>query len=175
MRHGQLVLLLAALAPAVACAELVQASASGFTVRHRFALAADAGGAWGVLVHPERWWPAEHTWSGNAANLGLVPEAGGCFCERWSGGSVEHGRVVHAQPGRLLRIDGALGPLQDMAVSAVLTVTLAPSGTGTEAVVTYRVSGDPAHGLDQLAPVVDKVIGEQFGGFAALASKPVAR
>jgi hypothetical protein len=37
--------------------------------------------------------------------------------------------------------------------------------------VTYRVSGDPAHELDGLAPAVDRVLGMQFGGFAAQASR----
>jgi len=115
--------------------------------------------------------PSDHTWSGDAAHLSLDARAGGCFCEAWDGGSAEHGRVVMAQPGRLLRFVGALGPLQESAVSAVLTVTLEAAGSGTRATVTYRVSGDAGHGLETLAPVVDTVIGQQFGGFARLASE----
>ena len=78
-----------------------------------------------------------------------------------------------AQPGELLRIRGALGPLQDMAVSGVLTVKLnATASGGTEATVTYRVSGDASHKLDAFIPAVDQVIGLQFGAFAAFASAP---
>jgi hypothetical protein len=33
-------------------------------------------------------------------------------------------------------------------------------------------SSDPAHKLDQLAPIVDQVLGQQFGSFAALAAQP---
>lgn len=171
-RPWVLLVLLAALLPGLARAELTQVSASGFTVRHTFQLAAAPDAAWQVLVHPERWWPSGHTWSGDAAHLSLDPEAGGCFCERWSGGSAEHGRIVQARPGQLLRFTGALGPLQEMAVSAVLSVTLTPQGGGTQAVVTYRVSGDASHAFEALAPIVDKVIGQQFGGFAALAGRP---
>jgi hypothetical protein len=47
-----------------------------------------------------------------------------------------------------------------------LTVTLQAAGSGTRATVTYRVSGDAGHGLEALAPVVDTVIRQQFGGFA---------
>jgi hypothetical protein len=36
--------------------------------------------------------------------------------------------------------------------------------------VTYRISGDASHKLDTFVPVVDKVIGLQFGAFAAYAS-----
>jgi hypothetical protein len=36
--------------------------------------------------------------------------------------------------------------------------------------VEYRVSGDSSHSLTAIAPVVDRVIGEQFGRFARHAS-----
>lgn len=149
-----------------------QAAADGFTVEHRFTIPAEPAVAWRVLAHPERWWPADHTWSGDPAHLSLEARAGGCFCERWQDASAEHARVVHVRPGALLRLDGALGPLQEMAVTGVLTVKLDATGPGTVATVTYRVSGDASHRLDGLAPAVDRVIGEQFGRFAALASQP---
>jgi hypothetical protein len=38
-------------------------------------------------------------------------------------------------------------------------------------VVTHRVSGDPSHKLDQIAPIVDKVNGQQFGALAAEAAR----
>jgi hypothetical protein len=66
----------------------------------------------------------------------------------------------------MLRLRGSLGPLQEMAVTGVLTVKLTPVEGGTEAVVTYRLSGDPSHALDQFVPVVDQVIGLQFAEFA---------
>jgi uncharacterized protein YndB with AHSA1/START domain len=171
-RSAAIVLALGLAVPGVASSALLRSSASGFVVEHKYRITAEPAAAWQVLVHPERWWPSAHTWSGDASHLSLTPEAGGCFCERWADGSVEHGHVVHVRPGRMLRFVGALGPLQDMGVSAALTVALAPVDGGTEATVTYRVSGDAAHALDQIAPVVDQVIGQQFGGFAALASKP---
>jgi uncharacterized protein YndB with AHSA1/START domain len=172
--HRPALLLLLAVAgmPSVAGAEVKQATPDGMVLEHRFEIAASPAAAWEVLVHPERYWPADHTWSGNAANLSLVAQAGGCFCEQWDGGSVEHGRVIMVQPGRLLRFRGSLGPFQEMAVSGVLTVTLAPGGNGTTAVVTYRLSGDPSHRLDALAAIVDGVLRQQFAGFAALAAQP---
>ena len=172
MRRFAVLLACTLATPGLARAELTQVSASGFLVRHVFQLAATPDAAWQVLVHPERWWPNDHTWSGSAANLNLVADAGGCFCERWAGGSAEHARVVQVRPAQLLRMHGTLGPLQEMAVSGVLTVALTPAGGGTQAVVTYRVSGDDSHAFEALAPVVDKVIGQQFGGFAALAAGP---
>ncbi len=160
------------LLPLGAAAEVKQASPDGFLLEHRFAITANPTVAWEVLVHPERYWPDGHTWSGRAANMSLTPEAGGCFCERWSQGSAEHGRVIMAVPGKLLRFRGSLGPFQDMAVTGVMTVALTPAESGTEAVVTYRVNGTPSQRLGEMAPAVDSVVRQQFAGFAALASRP---
>ena len=157
--------------PAVTAAEVVQSSPSGITLEHRYPIAATPIQAWRALVHPELWWPSDHTWSGAATNLRLEAQAGGCFCENWGEASAEHGRVVMSRPGELLRIQGALGPLQAMAVSAVLTIELAAAaGGGTNAKVTYRISGDPSHGLDKFAAAVDQVVGLQFGNFARYAA-----
>ncbi len=159
------------LLPPLAAAELKQSSPDGALIEHRFQIAATPADAWQALVHPERWWPADHTWSGVPHNLSLAPEAGGCFCERWKGGSAEHARIVMARPGELLRMRGSLGPLQEMALTGVLTIALAAKGGGTEATVTYRLSGDPSHKLDGFVAAVDQVIGLQFGSFAAFAGK----
>jgi len=166
MSRAWVSVVLCCLLPAAAQAELKLSAPGNALVEHRFRLAVPPTQAWQVLVHPESWWPEDHTWSGSRDNLSLVPRAGGCFCEAWPSGSAEHARVVMAMEGRLLRIRGAFGPLQEMAVTAVLTVALAPVDGGSEAVVTYRISGDPSHALDQFAPVVDQVIGQQFGDFA---------
>lgn len=119
--------------------------------------------AYRALIQLPRWWDPAHTWSGSAKNLGLDPKAGGCFCERLAdGGSVQHARVVFAQPGKVLRLVGALGPLQDMAVTGVLTFTLAPDGPGTRITLTYRVSGAITMDAAKLAPGVDQVLTGQL-------------
>ena len=171
MRHVPRLALCIALLPPPAYAEVVQSAPDGALIEHHFQVRATPAEAWQSLIHPERWWPEDHTWSGSRGNLGLQPVAGGCYCETWSGGSVEHARVIMAVPGRLLRMRGALGPLQDMAVSGVLTARLEPNGHGTDAIVTYRLSGDASHKLDEFVPIVDAVIGQQFGAFAAYASQ----
>ncbi len=100
-----------------------------------------------------RWWSGAHTYSGDAANLSLDAQAGGCWCERWGdGNSVQHGQVVLVQPGRTLRVVANLGPLQELPVNGVLTFTIAMQETKTILRLTYRVSGAPDAGLDKLAP-----------------------
>jgi uncharacterized protein YndB with AHSA1/START domain len=155
-----------------AWAEIKFAAADGFLIEHRYTIAAPATKVWESLMHPEDWWPSDHTWSGDRKNLRLSADAGACFCERWVGGSVEHGRVVMAIPGSLLRMNAALGPLQEMAITGVITFALEEKDGKTTLVATHRVSGDPSHKLDALAPVVDQVNAQQFGGLAADAVKP---
>jgi uncharacterized protein YndB with AHSA1/START domain len=162
---------LLALLPFGAAAEVKLATPDALLIQHEFRIAAPAARAWDTLVHPERYWPSDHTWSGHRESLALEPVAGGCFCERWDGGSAQHGRVVMAIPGEALTLDAALGPFLDMGISGVLAIALSETGGVTTAVVTYRVSGDSQHTLGALAPKVDEVLGLQFGGFAALAAK----
>ncbi len=166
---------LALTAASNAAAEIRQSSADGALIEHHFQIPARPEDAWSALVHPERWWPADHTWSGDPAYLLLTAHAGGCFCESWGENSVEHGRVVMALPGRLLRIQGALGPMQELALTGVLTVKLAAVDAGTEATVTYRLSGDASHAVAGFVPAVDRVIGEQFGAYAHFAAQSGAR
>jgi uncharacterized protein YndB with AHSA1/START domain len=174
MNCRMLALAIALVVPAIAPAEVKQSSPDGALIEHRFHINASPDIAWAALVHPERWWPADHTWSGNPGNLRLLAEAGGCFCEHWGENSAEHGRIVMSMPGKQLRIRGSLGPLQELAVTGVLTVQLTAKDAGTEALVTYRISGDASHKLDAFIPVVDQVVGQQFGSFARYASQPPA-
>lgn len=158
------------LAAGAANAAVKQSAPEGFIVEHRLSIAAPPARAWAALGQPGKWWPKEHTWSGDAANLSMDLALGGCFCERWKDGGAEHGRVVMFKREQLLRLNAALGPMQDMAVSGVLSIAIAAKDEGSEAVVTYRVSGTPAHAFDKMATVVDQVIGLQFGGWASYAA-----
>lgn len=165
--------------PVPALAEVQEASASGFTVGGELTLIShDNSDVWQALIRPGEWWSSDHSWSGDAANMTLDPVAGGCFCEVLPGqganppGSVEHMRVIHAAPNSLLRMQGALGPLQSEAVIGVLTIELRyvmvtglPThdvGHGTEISWTYVVGGYSRVPLDQIAPAVDAVVAEQM-------------
>ena len=160
-RATPLALLLALLAGA-AHAETSGVSPSGFVVTHRAQTTATPAEVYAAIGHPERWWNGEHTYSQDAANLSLSLTAGGCFCERWANGSVEHARVIYAARDSAVRLSGAFGPLQALAVDAVLTIAVATKDGHTTLQMTYRVSGNADAALDKLAQPVDGVLGEQF-------------
>jgi len=153
-----------ALACGAAHAEVKASAPDGFILHHEADVAIASEALWERLIHPEIWWASSHTYSGASANLSLAPVAGGCWCETWDGGAVEHGRVVSIMPGTLLRLDSTLGPLQDIGATGALTFTFAKgSAEGrTRVSVDYKVSGSALSKLDELAPIVDGVWAEQF-------------
>jgi uncharacterized protein YndB with AHSA1/START domain len=148
-----------------ASADVVDQSASGFTIRATVPVAATPDRVFRALVDVGSWWGREHTYSGDAKNMSIAPQPGGCFCEKLpDGGGVEHGRVVNVVPGRLLRLDTALGPLQEMGVAGSMTFQIAASGQGaaqSTLTMTYVVGGYTPGGLDKLAPLVDQVLSQQ--------------
>ena len=161
--------LLAAFVPSTASAEVIQSSPDGFDVHETAVVKAGRETVWAALVEPARWWNKDHSWSGDARNLTLEPRAGGCFCETLpGGGSAEHMRVVQARPGSLLRLKGALGPLQSEALDGVLTIELKTVDGATSIEWTYVVGGYARFPLQEIAPAVDSVLGEQAGRLAAL-------
>ena len=142
------------------------ASATGFTVTHRFETAASPRKVFDALREPARWWSSQHTWSGDAQNLTLQADAGGCFCERWADSSVKHGEVIFSMRDSLLRLRAARGPLQSLAVEGILTFALKDAGARTNVTVTYRVAGNHEAQLTTLAEPVDRMIGEQVARLA---------
>ncbi len=66
--------------------------------------------------------------------------------------------MVFADPGRVLRLNGGLGPLQDMAVAGSLNFALAESGGKTTIVLTYKVGGYLPGGVDAMAKPVDAML-----------------
>lgn len=169
MKSARLAFACALLLSLPARAEVSDLTAAGFSSAHRFEIAAPPVTVYEALSRVGEWWNGQHTYSGNAANLLLEARAGGCFCERWDGNSIEHGRVIYAHRDKALRIEGALGPLQEMGAVGILQFALAATEGGTRLAVTYRVRlTDPA--LEKIAPVVDRVIGEQARRLAAHAA-----
>jgi hypothetical protein len=70
--------------------------------------------------------------------------------------------VIYSDPGKILRLSGALGPLQTMAVQGVLTVILIPEDKVTKAVFSYTVGGYRPDGLQKYAVIVHQVLSQQW-------------
>jgi hypothetical protein len=168
-----------ALFAAPAAAEVVQSSASHFVTRDSVTVKAAPKAAWLALITPGEWWDDAHTWSGKAANMAIIPQGGGCFCERLpekesSGevglaGSAQHMTVVMAEPMKVLRMRGGLGPLQSEPVDGVLTVTMQPdkASGGTRIVWEYVVAGHMRFPIETISKAVDGVMSQQLGHLAA--------
>jgi hypothetical protein len=156
--------LLAVGLPALAGAEVVDSSPAGFTSKNVVEVTAPASRVyWVIALEVGRWWDPEHTYSGDARNLTINARPGGCFCERLpGGGSIRHLEVIFANPGRVMRLTGGLGPLQELAVTGTLTWTLTESGGKTRLEQTYAVGGYRPGGLQDLAPIVDTVLRTQL-------------
>lgn len=164
----------ALLAATPARAEIAASSATGFALRYVSEVAASPEAAWAAMARPGAWWDPQHTYSGDAAMMTLVPEPGGCFCETVPAGplgptqgAIEHMRVVYAMPGRQLRMVGGLGPLQAEAVYGVLTASFEPVEGGTQVVWEYVVGGYMRMEMGNIAPLVDAVLAQQHARFVA--------
>jgi hypothetical protein len=158
-------------------AEVIKTDNDGFVTRDAAIVETSPKATWMALISPARWWNSGHTWSGDAANLRLTPQAGGCFCERIPEnpdperitleGSVEHMRVIHAFPENALRMRGSLGPLQSEAASGVLTVALSEHESGgTRIVWEYVVGGYMRYDVATISKAVDGVMSQQLNGLA---------
>ena len=176
---------------APASAEVTRTTDDSFVSRNEVVVEATPKEVWLALISPATWWQSAHTWSGDANNLTLTPQAGGCFCEtipevdepgRFTlQGSVEHMRVIQAYPERALRMQGALGPLQSEPVTGVLTVAISKVDKGTRIVWEYNVGGPMRYEVPVISKAVDGVMGVQLAALTkplvvvAMPSSPAAR
>src|SRR5277367_3804487 len=154
---------LAVTAAGRAAADVVSVGSNGFEVRETAHVAAAPDKVYSALLLPSHWWNSDHTFSRNAANLSLDARAGGCWCESLpGGGSVEHLRVVYVSPGKALRMRGALGPFQGLAVDGAMTWSVQGAADGSDISITYSIGGYNKDGFDELAKAADHVLGEQL-------------
>lgn len=169
----------------LARAEVAAQSPAGFVIKLTAETTASKSDAWNSLIAPNKWWSGQHTYTGDAANLYLDAQATGCFCEKLPKpadaplgqrmGSVEHMHVVYADPERgVLRMVGGLGPLQGEALHGTLTITLKSTEAGTQIAWEYVVGGYMRMDPEMVAPMVDRVLGEQLGRLAALLNAPLS-
>jgi uncharacterized protein YndB with AHSA1/START domain len=148
-----------------AYAEVADMNSSGFLIKHEVTVNATPAKAYKTLVDEiGGWWNPAHTYSNDAGNLSIDARPGGCFCEKLpNGGGVQHMSVVYASPGQVVRMMGALGPLQSSGRAGSMTWKFTPGASVTRIELSYSVGGYLQGGFEKIAPAVDGVVGEQLG------------
>lgn len=145
-----------------ASAEVVDVGPSGFSVRVAADVKALPPAVFRALTDEVgRWWNADHSYSGNAANLRIEPRPGGCFCESMPNGGVQHMVVTHVMAPTTLVLRGGLGPLGSMGIDGAMEWALRERDGRTRLELTYNVGGYTKGGFAALAPAVDGVLAEQ--------------
>jgi hypothetical protein len=154
-------------------ATVVDSCAMGFTVKFEKS----------VKVDPEiifnnfckdigKWWDPDHTWSGQAENLYIQEYIGGSFGERIpSRGYVRHLRLIYIDPGKMIRMEGGLGPLQQYAVNGIMTMEIKNVSDSSKVSLTYTVGGYIPGGVSKLAAGVNQVLEIQFKRFIGFVEK----
>lgn len=143
-------------------AEVMDATANGFTIRYQVTIAAERAAVYKAAVEDiGKWWSAEHTISGNAKNLYVHTTVPGCFCETLGEhAAIQHLAVSFVNPGVIIRLSGGLGPLGLLGVNGNMTWEFEDANPGTSFVLQYAVGGYLDGGLDAIAGAVDGVLVE---------------
>jgi uncharacterized protein YndB with AHSA1/START domain len=153
-------------------ADVAASKSDAITIRVERSSKAPPEVVWAQLIRISEWWGADHTWSGDAANLTLNLTQGGGFDETLpEGGFVRHMAVIYCAPGKKLRMTGVLGPLQEFALQGTMTIDLEKVDEGCKLVMTYHLTGSYTPGLDKVASIIDKVLTEQFESLSTRAEK----
>jgi len=141
----------------------------GFTSQNTAQVSADPAAVYEAIGDIGKWWNPNHGWTGDANNFYFDARIGGCFCEKLpDGGAVEHLRIIYLAPGKEIRFEGALGPLQGLPTSGRMLWKIEPTESGSTITFTFHVFGFMQGGFEGLAPAVDGVVGEQLSRLAAL-------
>lgn len=150
-------------------AEVTQTSSNGFQIKHVCVVEAGPDQAFEKFVKEfNHWYDVNHSYSGKAENLSIDLEKH-CMLEKLPGGGfVRHMEIVYYQPGKVIRMNGGLGPLQGLGVYGALTFEFQPvegSPEKTQVTLNYCVSGAEFLRLDKIATPVESVLGMQLDAY----------
>lgn len=148
-------------------AEVVSSGESGFVTKASVLVRVAPAAAYARFVDIGSWWDPAHSYSQDGKRMSLKAEPGGCFCESLeSGGFVEHLRVIFVEPGKILRLQGGLGPLQEMGAAGTMSVKFEQAGTETRVTLSYMVTAFlPGRTATEIAGPVDGVLQQQLQRF----------
>ena len=144
--------------------EVVDQQPNGFSLQEKEQIAAPPDKVYAALIDVGHWWSSAHSFSGDAKNMTLDARGGGCWCETIpkTGGSVQHMTVVYADPGKMLRMRGALGPFHATGMEGAMNIVLTPNKQGTEVQMVYNLGGYVLNGYQSLPTSADGVLGLQL-------------
>ncbi|MFK7817725.1 MAG: hypothetical protein AB8G99_03320 [Planctomycetaceae bacterium] len=125
------------------------------------------------------WWDKSHTFTADSRNLKIEAKPHGWFLETLpDGGFVRHFEIVYLAPGKTIRLNGGMGPLQEHGVAGSMTINFKPINEKTSSIeLTYNVGGFIPGGQEtfkQWAPIVKQVIMEQMERLRDYAQKPAS-
>ena len=139
---------------------VVEESTNGFKTVSTVSVHASPIRVYDAWADVSRWWDSSHSFSLDAKNLSIDLTVGGQFLESIGNGQgVVHSTVIFAKRGELLRLSGALGPLQMLGAHGTLSIEFKGNRQDTELVATYVVIGMDLHGW---AAAVEQVLHEQL-------------
>ncbi len=140
--------------------EVLRNDKTGFVTRSEVQIAANAADVYDLFERISEWWDSEHSFSLDANNLSIDLRPGGLFKEKLpNGGGVLHSTVIFASRGRLIRLSGALGPLQNLGAHGTLSIEFQEVEGETKLSAVYEVIG---HDLNDWASPVERVLHEQL-------------
>ncbi len=173
--YSLIALIVGALSAPSAQAEVKDQAPNGFTIENSEWVPTDPQTSWKAFVNDVgKWWPADHSWWGDASKLSISEKVGGCFCETNGAQQAWHMSVAFVDPGKLMRMTGGLGPLQGMGLDGALEWRFVEEKGGTRITLWYRAGGYTPDDLTKFVPVVDQVQGLQLAGLAAYLRKQAA-
>ncbi len=110
-----------------------------YEVTARVGIAAEPASVWRSLIEDVgAWWP--HSF-GDEPKIALEPWIGGRFYEEFGqGGGALYALVTYLEPGKVLRVNGAMG--MPGARQYVKTYTLDPTPDGTQVTTVASMLGD---------------------------------
>ncbi len=133
---------------------------NGFVIASEVTISTSPTHVFDALGELHRWWDPEHSFSRDAGNLSLDTSPDGLFLESLgTNQGVVHARVVDSQRGKLLRLSGALGPLQSLGAHGTLTLRMESHAESTTLTLNYIVLGRNLRGW---AAAVEQVLSEQL-------------
>lgn len=139
---------------------VVENDSRGFVTESIVSIHASANHVWDTLGEVSNWWDSHHSFSLDAKNLVLDLRVGGYFLEQMGGGQgVIHSTVIFSKRGELLRLSGALGPLQMLGAHGTLTLEFKQNESGIELHAMYVVVG---RNLQDWAAAVEQVLDQQL-------------